>query len=195
MTSQSAADEQFKQELALLIPHMRAFARSLCRDATQADDLAQEALHKAWKNRASYQAGTNMKAWTFMIVRNQFLSEKRRSWRSTQLDPAVAEQTLVAVSNPPAALELDEVRRALHRLPDEQREALILIGVAGMSYEEVSMICGCAEGTIKSRVSRARQRLTHILASGDFGQDDGAPGNAMADVLSQAEAIRARKAA
>ena len=166
MTEQAQADHEFKTELTALIPQMRAFARSLCRDATAADDLAQDALLKAWNNRASFEPGTNMKAWTFMILRNQFYSDKRRSWRSSQLDPEVAERTLEAASNPIASLELDEVRRALACLPDDQREALILIGAGGLSYEEVSEICGCAIGTIKSRVSRARDRLSTIIEDG-----------------------------
>ena len=112
-----AADAVFKSDLIPLIPRMRAFARTLCGDATQADDLAQEALAKAWASRASYTPGTNLKAWTFMIVRNQFYSDKRRSWRSSSLDPEVAERTLIAVTNPDGGLELDEMRRALAMLP------------------------------------------------------------------------------
>ena len=158
------ADKDFMGELTALIPHMRAFAHSLCRNAVEADDLAQDALLRAWNNRTSYQPGTNMKAWTFMILRNQFYSDKRRSWRSTQLDPETAERTLVAVSNPIATLELDEVRRALAMLPDDQREALILIGAEGFSYEEAALMCGCAVGTIKSRVNRARNKLLELMA-------------------------------
>ena len=190
MDIQTLADDAFKTELTGLIPQMRAFARSLCRDATAADDLAQDALLKAWNNRSSYQAGTNMKAWTFMILRNQFYSDKRRSWRSTQLDPEVAERTLVAVSNPIASLELDEVRRALAKLPEDQREALILIGAGGLSYEEVSEICGCAIGTIKSRVSRARNRLAALREDGAYDQDDTLPSNAMGNLIAQLDSLR-----
>jgi len=190
MDIQTLADNAFKTELTGLIPQMRAFARSLCRDATAADDLAQDALLKAWNNRSSYQPGTNMKAWTFMILRNQFYSDKRRSWRSTQLDPEVAERTLVAVSNPIASLELDEVRRALAMLPEDQREALILIGAGGLSYEEVSEICGCAIGTIKSRVSRARDRLAALLEDGAYEQDDVLPSNAMGHLIAQLDSLR-----
>ncbi|MDP1597794.1 sigma-70 family RNA polymerase sigma factor [Phenylobacterium sp.] len=190
MDIQTLADDAFKTELTGLIPQMRAFARSLCRDAVAADDLAQDALLKAWNNRSSYQAGTNMKAWTFMILRNQFYSDKRRSWRSTQLDPEVAERTLVAVSNPIASLELDEVRRALAKLPEDQREALILIGAGGLSYEEVSEICGCAIGTIKSRVSRARDRLAALLEDGAYDQDDMLPSNAMGNLIAQLDSLR-----
>ncbi|MBS0491123.1 MULTISPECIES: sigma-70 family RNA polymerase sigma factor [unclassified Phenylobacterium] len=190
MTEQAQADHEFKTELTALIPQMRAFARSLCRDATAADDLAQDALLKAWNNRASFEPGTNMKAWTFMILRNQFYSDKRRSWRSSQLDPEVAERTLEAASNPIASLELDEVRRALACLPDDQREALILIGAGGLSYEEVSEICGCAIGTIKSRVSRARDRLSTIIEDGSYGQDDILPSSAMATIIAELDGLR-----
>ncbi|MCX7585864.1 sigma-70 family RNA polymerase sigma factor [Phenylobacterium sp. 58.2.17] len=190
MTEQAQADHEFKTELTALIPQMRAFARSLCRDATAADDLAQDALLKAWNNRASFEPGTNMKAWTFMILRNQFYSDKRRSWRSSQLDPEVAERTLEAASNPIASLELDEVRRALACLPDDQREALILIGAGGLSYEEVSEICGCAIGTIKSRVSRARDRLSTIIEDGSYGRDDVLPSSAMATIIAELDGLR-----
>ena len=91
-----ADDEAFKRELVQLIPHLRAFARTLCGDPAAADDLAQDAMMKAWDARASFQMGTNMKAWTFMILRNQFYSEKRRSWRQSQLDQEAAERTLVS---------------------------------------------------------------------------------------------------
>ena len=184
MTTQSlAADDAFKTDLVSLIPQMRAFARTLCGDMTMAEDLAQDALLRAWNKRDSYEPGTNLKAWTFMILRNQFYSDKRRSWRSTPLDPETAERTLVATTNPIAGLELDEVRRALNLLPDDQREALILIGAGGLSYEEVSAICDCAIGTIKSRVSRARDRLALILAEGSYGDDEIRPHNAMATIL------------
>ena len=190
MSNQASADDIFKTELTGLIPQMRAFARSLCRDAVAADDLAPDALLQAWNNRTSYQPGTNMKAWTFMILRNQFYSDKRRSWRSTQLDPEVAERTLVAASNPMASLELDEVRRGLAMLPEDQREALILIGAGGLSYEEVSEICGCAIGTIKSRVSRARDRLATIIETGAYDQDDILPSSAMETLIAQLESLR-----
>ena len=189
MTTPAAEDHDFKTELTQLIPHMRAFARTLCGNATEADDLAQDALLKAWDKRDSYTPGTNLKAWVFMITRNQFYSDKRRSWRVNQLDPEVAERTLMAVSDPMASLELDELRRALTWLSDEQREALILIGAGGMSYEEVAEICGAAVGTIKSRVSRARDRVALILAEGSHGRDDILPSAAMGDIMAQLHAL------
>ncbi len=115
-------DRAFKAELVGLIPHLRAFARSLTGEPTAADDLAQDAMMKAWDARASFELGTNMKAWTFMILRNQFYSEKRRSWRQSQLDQEAAERTLMAVDDPASPVALDELRLALAMLPSEQRE-------------------------------------------------------------------------
>ncbi len=173
-------------ELTALIPKMRSFAQSLCRDHAQADDLTQDALLSAWRRRDSYQQGTNLKAWIFMIIRNQFYSDKRRSWRVLQLDPAVAEETLVAVSNPLAGLELDDVRRAMLELSEVQREALLLIGVQGLGYTQVARLCECAEGTIKSRVSRARQALLALLAGESLASELGEPGKAMASIVATA---------
>jgi len=183
-------ERNFRDELVALIPHMRAFAKHLCKDASHGDDLAQDGLAKALASRQSYTPGTNMKAWVFMIIRNQFYSETRRSWRSVGLDPEVAERSLVAVTNPTATLELDELRRALAMLPEAQREALILIGAAGMSYEEVGEICGVAVGTVKSRVSRARDALALIFAEGAIDTDGGSPSQAMADIFGQIERYR-----
>jgi len=187
-----SADQEFRRELLELIPQMRAFARSLCSgDRELGDDLAQDALERALKASASFTPGTNMKAWTFMIIRNQFYSHKRRSWRSCALDPEAAERTLVAVTSPSASLELDELRRALAMLPDDQREALILIGAGGLSYEEASEITGVAIGTIKSRVSRARDRLALIYAEGEIVQDGEKPHLAMDIILRSIPRTRA----
>jgi len=185
----AAEDEAFKRELVQLIPHLRAFARTLCGDATAADDLAQDAMMKAWDARNSFQMGTNMKAWTFMILRNQFYSEKRRSWRQTQLDQEAAERTLVAVDDPEAPVALDELRLSLGMLPPEQREALILVGAGGFAYEEAAEICNCAVGTVKSRVSRARRALHAILDDGAYDRDGASAGDAMRSILADAERL------
>jgi RNA polymerase sigma-70 factor (ECF subfamily) len=182
-------DEAFKRELVQLIPHLRAFARTLCGDPSVADDLAQDAMMKAWDARESFEMGTNMKAWTFMILRNQFYSEKRRSWRQTQLDQETAERTLVAVDDPSARVALDELRLGLGMLPPEQREALILVGAGGFAYEEAAEICGCAVGTVKSRVSRARRALHSILETGAYDHDGAAAGDAMRTILADAERL------
>ena len=185
----------FEAELVGLIPHLRAFGRSLAGDATLGDDLAQDALAKAWASQHSYQMGTNMKAWVFMILRNQFLSNKRRDWRSVALDPEVAERTLVATDDPTGALQIDELRRALAMLSDEQRESLILIGAAGLSYEEAAEITGVAVGTVKSRVSRARDRLALIYAEGVIQTDGQAPSAAMAAIFAESDSIKLRRCA
>jgi RNA polymerase sigma-70 factor (ECF subfamily) len=162
-------DAAFKAELVQLIPHLRAFAFSLA-GRVRGEDVAQDAMVKAWKSRANYECGTNMKAWAFTILRNQFISEGRRAWRTMPLDPEIAENLLVANDDPHAGEELLDVRNAMMRLPDAQREVLILAGPAGLTYEEVAKICGCAIGTVKSRVSRARSSLTSLLASSERGQ-------------------------
>ena len=182
-------DKAFRLQLQTLIPHLRAFARTLCGDPTAADDLAQDALLKAWDARNSFEMGTNMKAWTFMILRNQFYSEKRRSWRQSQLDQEVAERTLIAVDDPEAPVALDELRQGLAMLPPEQREALILVGAGGFAYEEAAAICDCAVGTVKSRVSRARRALQGILDSGSYRRDGSSAGEAMATILADAERL------
>ena len=188
-TSTQADDDAFKRELVKLIPHLRAFARTLAGDPASADDLAQDAMMKAWDARSSFQMGTNMKAWTFMILRNQFYSEKRRSWRQSQLDQEAAERTLVAVDDPEAPVALDELRLSLAQLPAEQREALILVGAGGFAYEEAAEICGCAVGTVKSRVSRARKALHSSLEDGSSERDGSAAGDAMSAILADAERL------
>ncbi|WP_158913079.1 sigma-70 family RNA polymerase sigma factor [Caulobacter sp. S45] len=185
----AASETVFKRDLVALIPHLRAFARTLCGDAAAADDLAQDAVLKAWDARSSFQMGTNMKAWTFMILRNQFYSEKRRSWRQTQLDQDAAERTLVAADDPEAPVALDEMRLAMRMLPSEQREALILVGAGGFAYEEAAEICGCAVGTVKSRVSRARRALLNILERGAYDRDGSPAGEAMKTILADAERL------
>ena len=182
----------FRDQLVAVIPHLRAFARSLCKDPTQADDLAQEALAKAWKARDSFEMGTSLKAWTFMIMRNQFYSDKRRGWRSTPLDAEVAENTLVANDNPAAPMELLDLRAALNKLPDDQREALILVGAGGMAYEEAAQVCQCAVGTIKSRVSRARRALEVIMSETNSrvpSENEIGADKAFDDILGQAAAL------
>ena len=170
----SADDAAFKRELVALIPHLRAFARTLTGDPTAADDLAQDAM---------------MKAWTFMILRNQFYSEKRRSWRQSQLDQEAAERTLVAVDDPESPVALDELRLALATLPEEQREALILVGAGGFAYEEAAEICQCAVGTVKSRVSRARKALQATLERGGYARDGRSAGDAMRSILADADRL------
>lgn len=161
----AAKDSAFRTEMVALIPFLRAFARTLSGHRDEADDLCQEALAKGWQNRASYQMGTNLKAWMFMILRNQFYSERRRSWRQQPWHDGDAENAQTAQNFQGAKLDLSDLSRALRLLSDEQREALILVGAGGFSYEEAASICGCALGTIKSRVARGRTMLQELLDS------------------------------
>lgn len=159
----AADDAQFKADLLDLIPFLRAFARSLCGNQETADDLAQETLVKAWQARDMFAPGTNLKAWLFTILRNQFYSDRRRAWRQAPWDQEAAERIPGSAGEQSWAAELSDTARALSCLSDEQREALILVGAGGFSYEDAARICNCAVGTVKSRVARARKSLISIL--------------------------------
>jgi RNA polymerase sigma-70 factor, ECF subfamily len=156
------------------VPSLRAFAISLCGNVDRADDLVQEALLRAWANLESFEPGTNMSAWLFTILRNLFRSEYRKRRREVEDADGSYAETLTSLPDQTAHLEVGEFRRALEMLPPDQRESLILVGASGFSYEEAANICGCAVGTIKSRVNRARGRLADILSiesADDFGPD------------------------
>ena len=144
------SDPEFKDQLAAVIPHLRAFGRSLSGSRDLADDLVQETLLKAWAARKRFQAGTNMRAWTF-----------KGEW-----DDINASKILAAPASQDRHIELGDKQRALMHLPQPQREALILVGAGGFAYEEAAEICGCAVGTIKSRVARGRVALEQLLSSG-----------------------------
>ncbi len=155
------SDPEFKEQLAAVIPHLRAFGRSLSGSRDLADDLVQETLLKAWAARKRFQAGTNMRAWTFIILRNLFLSQMRRARFKGEWDDLTASKILAAPASQDRHVELADMQRALMHLPQPQREALILVGAGGFAYEEAAEICGCAVGTIKSRVA-----LEGLLSSG-----------------------------
>ncbi len=157
-------DDEFKEHLAAVIPHLRAFGRSLSGSRDLADDLVQETLLKAWAARKRFQAGTNMRAWTFIILRNLFLSQMRRARFKGEWDDVTAAKILAAPASQDRHIELGDMQRALLHLPQPQREALILVGAGGFAYEEAAQICGCAVGTIKSRVARGRVALENLLA-------------------------------
>ena len=156
-------DDEFKRGMLELIPFLRAFARSLCGNPESADDLAQETLVNAWQARNMFTAGTNLKAWLFTILRNQFYSDRRRAWRQAPWDQEAAERLPGLSDEQSWAAELSDMARALGVLSDEQREALILVGAGGFSYEDAAAICHCAVGTVKSRVARARKSLMAVL--------------------------------
>ncbi len=159
----SLSDPEFKQQLAVVIPHLRAFGRSLSGNRDTADDLVQETLMKAWAARQRFQAGTNMRAWTFIILRNLYLSQMRRARFKGEWDDLVADRLLAAPASQDRHVELADMQRALMHLPQPQREALILVGAGGFAYEEAAEICGVAVGTIKSRVARGRVALEALM--------------------------------
>ena len=150
------------------IPHLRRSALGLTRDPHYADDLVQETLLKAWAARKRFQAGTNMRAWTFIILRNLYLSQMRRARFKGEWDDLVADRILAAPASQDRHVELGDMQRALMHLPQPQREALILVGAGGFAYEEAAEICNVAVGTIKSRVARGRVALEAILTDGSL---------------------------
>ena len=156
------------------VPSLRAFAISLSGNIDRADDLVQETLLRAIANIDSFQPGTNMSAWMFTILRNLFRSEYRKRRREVEDTDGSYAESLKSHPEQSSRLEFQEFRAALAKLPPDQREALILVGASGFSYEEAASICDCAVGTIKSRVNRARTRLADLLSiesAEDFGPD------------------------
>ena len=171
------SDEEFRQQLGLVIPHLRAFGRSLSGNRDTADDLVQETLLKAWAARKRFQAGTNMRAWTFIILRNLYLSQMRRARFKGEWDDLAADRLLAAPASQDRHVELADMQRALMHLPQPQREALILVGAGGFAYEEAAEICGVAVGTIKSRVARGRVALEALLTDGALPSRRDSAGN------------------
>lgn len=187
----AAQKADFKRELAAVVPHLRAFARGLCGRADMADDLVQEALLKAWAAQDRFEPGTSMRAWTFVILRNAYLTDMRRNRFRGDYDEGVAERVLTAPAGQEDPIHLADLHRALLTLPPERREALLLVGAGGFSYEEAAEICGCAVGTIKSRVGRARATLNQMLSEGSVPQrsiDDSAAHRAILEELDEVAA-------
>jgi len=150
-------------DMVALMPQMHNFARSLCRDAVRAADLVQEALLRAFSNIERFQPGTNLKAWLFTILRNEHYSQLRRQkFEAVGVDTSTLPEPSVLPDHD-GELQLRELHNALSTLPTGQRTALLLVSASGLSYEEAAGICGCAVGTIKSRVARARQMLVEML--------------------------------
>jgi len=158
----SAQHQDVKETVVSLMPAMRALARLLTRNATEADDLLQDALLKALANIDKFEPGTNTRAWLFTILRNTFYNSVRRRQNEKQALLAVSRQSQSQDANQEWKVRIGELETDIGSLPDEQREAIILVGAVGLSYEEAAEICQCALGTIKSRVYRAREKLVTI---------------------------------
>ena len=170
----SSLNPALREQMLGAVPSLRAFAISLSGNVDRADDLVQETLMRAIANIESFQPGTNMSAWLFTILRNLFRSEYRKRRREVEDADGSYADTLKSQPEQSSRLEFNEFRVALDKLPPDQREALILVGASGFSYEEAAAICECAVGTIKSRVNRARTRLADLLSiegAEDFGPD------------------------
>jgi len=167
-------DPTLRDQMLTSVPSLRAFAISLSGNVDRADDLVQETLLRAIANIDSFQPGTNMSAWLFTILRNLFRSEYRKRRREVEDADGSYADSLKSHPEQGSRLEFNEFKAALSKLPPDQREALILVGASGFSYEEAAGICECAVGTIKSRVNRARNRLADLLSiegADDFGPD------------------------
>ena len=179
-------EASFRAATLAAIPKLRAFALSLSRNVDRADDLVQETLLRAFINWCRFEPGSNLQAWLITILRSAFYSEERNLRREVEDGDGIYAETLVVPAEQASRPECEEFREALGRLPDEMREAVLLIGAYGFSYREAASLCDCAIGTIKSRVNRARTCLTAMLALGS-------PGHFIQDAISQAVAVRAEQ--
>jgi RNA polymerase sigma-70 factor (ECF subfamily) len=183
-----AVAKEFREGLLASIPSLRAFAFSLIGRSDRADDLVQETLTKAWAHHTSFQPGTNLRAWLYTILRNEFYSQMRKKGREVEDVDGAYSRNLGVHAEQHGHLDMADMRVALGELPPDQREALLLVAASGFSYEEAAAICNVAMGTIKSRVNRARNRLAEIL--GVRGEDDFAPDATAEAAMSPAAFLR-----
>jgi len=160
-------ESDWRDQVVAMIPALRAFAWSISRNGSDADDLVQDTLIKAWTHRDKFEAGTNLRAWLFTILRNTYYTAVVRSRREIRDEDDQHARSLTSAPTQEWGLTMRALQTALNQLPVEHREALILVGAAGLSYEEAAEICGCALGTIKSRVNRARNRLLKLMEIDD----------------------------
>jgi RNA polymerase sigma-70 factor, ECF subfamily len=159
----AGGSEDFSKALIAAIPGLRAFGISLTSNTDRADDLVQETMLKAWKSFESFEPGSNLRAWLYTILRNEFYTQLRKRKREVEDADGVFAAKLSVPGGQESHLDMEDMRAALSQLPPDQREAIILVGASGFSYEEAAEICVVAVGTIKSRVSRARTRLAELL--------------------------------
>ncbi len=165
-----AGAQDLRDQVLELLPALRAFARSLTRNRAEADDLVQETLLKALSNIEKFDPGTNLRAWLFTILRNSYYTDMRKKRRENDGLSALAQQDHTMGPGQDWSVTLSTLKEALAQLPDDQREALVLVGAAGLSYEEAADVCGCALGTIKSRVNRARAKLLSLMGAQDTAE-------------------------
>ncbi|MEL7466174.1 MAG: sigma-70 family RNA polymerase sigma factor [Pseudomonadota bacterium] len=164
----------FKDGLIETMPAVRGFARTFERDPARADDLVQETMVKAWSNQSSFQEGTNLKAWLFTILRNIYISDFRKRRREVEDADGGLTESLAEKGRQEGHMAMLDLKSALAELAPDQREALVMIGGAGLSYDEAAEIVGVAPGTIKSRVSRARAELSVLMGGADLQTENAA---------------------
>lgn len=166
--------DTFREELIEGLRSLRGFARTFHKDQARADDLVQETMLKAWTKRDQFKPGTNMRAWLFTILRNTYLSELRKRKREVEDADGSLVEGLISKPTQDGHMAMRDFRAALEMLGEDQREAIILVGASGFSYDEAAEIVGVAPGTIKSRVSRARKALGEIMGETEdtIGVDD-----------------------
>ena len=157
-------DSALQNQALATVPSLRAFAMSLCGDADRVNDLVQETLLRAFSHIESFQVGTNMQAWLFTILRNNFREEYRKRRREVEDADGRYAEMLISRPEQPSRVEFGELCGALEKLPAKQRRAVILVGALDFSCDEAAAACSCAAGTIKSRVHRGRVRLADLLA-------------------------------
>jgi RNA polymerase sigma-70 factor (ECF subfamily) len=175
-TRDGVADQNaMRSDLLAAVPNLWAFAYSLTHNTASADDLVQDTLVRAWASCDHFKLGTNFRAWLFTILRNQFYSLQRRRRREVEdVEGVHSNRLLISPPEQGAHLDLQDLQKALMALPPMQREALLLVKAQGLSYQESARVCGCALGSVKSRVHRARRHLEELLAirsPDDIGQD------------------------
>ena len=177
------------------IPRLRRYARALTRAADRADDLVQDTLVRALAKGHLWQPGTDIRAWLFTIMHNQYVNTVRRQTRETAtVDVEQVSSTLVATTDPTSSWQLRELDRALARLPDEQREVVLLVGLEGMAYDSAAQILGVPIGTVRSRLSRGRETLRGLMER----QEEPTPPSAAASkntIPTQARGASRREAA
>lgn len=197
-TSSRTSEWSFVDELEALLPQMRAFARSLCHDPVLADDIVQSACLSAWGAADSFDRTAKMRPWILRIVRNEYLQHCRRAWRNVDVESGFLEEMLVDHSSAEMMSEASHAVQAIYSLPVKQRDAVILVLAAGLTYEEAGLVLNCSPGTVKSRVNRARSVLvdelngiTQMITLAQSGQIDATNLNAL---IVQAETLMARAA-
>lgn len=157
----------FSDEMTASLPALRSFARSLCRHSDMAEDLVQETMVRAWSSRHTFMPGSNFRPWLFTILRNQFYNAVRKRNRLVTWEPEAAERLLVQEPEQEARIHLEDIEGALRQLPRGQREMLLMIAGAGMTYEEAALAADCKLGTVKSRINRGRAAIRAIIDGAD----------------------------